>query len=295
MTKRPDKNRTAISFMDNTYLDRTSRPIYALTFLLPLIILYEIGTIFINTGIDHSQIRVVSFVWIQELLALIGFTPKAAWIGAPLVVIIILLATQATSHKKWKVNIPDHFFMAFECILLAVPLIVFSLLLNRPEMKLDIFATRVVAQTTIAAEDIPTVNLTEQPSELEISHRKENLWSIIITGIGAGIYEELIFRMILICLLLIIMQDLLVIKKSHSVIIAVIISSLIFSLHHHIIFINGSFTQGEPFNVLRFSFRVLAGIYFAILYAVRGFGISAGTHAFYDIIIALLNVFVFTG
>jgi hypothetical protein len=39
---------------------------------------------------------------------------------------------------------------------------------------------------------------------------------------------------------------------------------------------------------------MLAGIYFAVLFAVRGFGIAAGTHAFYNIIAAVLNAFLFT-
>jgi len=44
----------------------------------------------------------------------------------------------------------------------------------------------------------------------------------------------------------------------------------------------------------KFLFRMLAGVYFAVLYALRGFGIAAGTHAFYDILAAMLNLLVFS-
>ena len=51
------------NFAKDSYLERTSRPIYAMVFLLPFIIFYEVGTFCINTDIlNQSQIRVVSFV-----------------------------------------------------------------------------------------------------------------------------------------------------------------------------------------------------------------------------------------
>jgi hypothetical protein len=40
-----------------------------------------------------------------------------------------------------------------------------------------------------------------------------------------------------------------------------------------------------------FAFRTAAGVYFAYLYSERGFGITAGSHAFYDIFAVTLNAF----
>ena len=34
-------------------------------------------------------------------------------------------------------------------------------------------------------------------------------------------------------------------------------------------------------------------MYFAVLYAIRGFGITAGTHALYDIIVTVMNAYFF--
>ena len=39
------------NFARDSYLERTSRPIYAVLFLVPFIIFYEIGTILINTDV----------------------------------------------------------------------------------------------------------------------------------------------------------------------------------------------------------------------------------------------------
>jgi hypothetical protein len=51
--------------------------------------------------------------------------------------------------------------------------------------------------------------------------------------------------------------------------------------------------RSAPFNPTEFGFRTIAGVYFAILFAIRGFGITAGTHAFYDIIATLVNAIFF--
>ena len=122
-----------LNFARDSYLERTSRPIYALVFLLPFIIFYEVGTLLINTDmLSHSQIRVVAFVWLQNLLDYAGFGSKFTWIAAPLAVISDSLALQLTSRTNWTVNLKDMMPMAVECIMLAIPLIVLSLLLNRP-------------------------------------------------------------------------------------------------------------------------------------------------------------------
>jgi len=38
-----------LNFVKDSYLERTSRPVYAILFLLPFILFYEVGTILINT------------------------------------------------------------------------------------------------------------------------------------------------------------------------------------------------------------------------------------------------------
>ena len=102
--KRANKKQTVsgasqlFNFAQNSYFERTSRPIYAIVFLLPFIIFYEIGTFRINTDVlNQSRIRVVAFVWMQNLLELLGFGGKFAWIAPPLAVLVILAALQITS------------------------------------------------------------------------------------------------------------------------------------------------------------------------------------------------------
>lgn len=263
-----------ISFVRDSYLDRTSRPIYALWYLLGFIIIYEIGTILISPealsrSFSETQIRVVSFVWLQNMLEYVGFSKRMTCIATPFVVIIILIALQITSKSRWYVSVKDFVPMTLECILLAVPLIVLSLLFNR---------------TAYGQAVSNGVNSDANPLIVDI-----------VTGIGAGIYEELVFRLILICLLMLLFQDFLVFSKGYSIVFSVVISALLFSAHHHVFFVNNEFGTGEVFSAVKFIFRFLAGIYFAVLFAVRGFAITAGTHAFYDILAAVLNAYMFSG
>ena len=291
-----------IKFVRGSYLDRTSRPIYALAYLLVFLILYEVGSILLSPealsrSLTEPQIRVVSFVWVQNLLGYIGFSERLRWLATPLVVAIILLALQVTSRTSWWVRLKDFVPMTLECIALAIPLIVLSLLLNRSVNYEAMPQNSVVcSQLMVSTEDAANGRgSVEQGREASDINRQNSLAVDVVTGIGAGIYEELVFRLIMICALMFIFQDFFKLSQGKSIVLSVLVSAAFFSLHHHVVFVNSELRFGEVFSIARFSFRVLAGIYFAVLFAVRGFGIAAGTHVFYDIIAAFLNAFVFAG
>jgi len=287
------------NFAPDSYLERTSRPIYAIVFLLPFIIFYELGTIFINTDVlNETQVRVVAFVWLHHFLnEYLGFGSKLAWLAPPLAVMAILTGLQLASRKRWRFGTGDICPMAVECVLLAVPLIVLSLLLNNPANQRGDVGPFVnnAAQVRVEAVHGCSVSTT-----LEVTSEKGNgdglktsLLANIVTGIGAGIYEELVFRLILICVLMLLFQDVLRFGSRNSIILSVLVSAALFSAHHHIDFLSGQLNQRDPFDLTKFIFRTIAGIYFAVLFAIRGFGITAGTHAFYDIIATILNAAFF--
>jgi len=99
--------------------------------------------------------------------------------------------------------------------------------------------------------------------------------------LGAGIYEELVFRLILMTALMLLLSDLLRLPKFWSSLLMVSISAILFSLYHYL--------GHETFQWRSFAFRTAAGIYFAGLFLTRGFGITAGCHIFYDILIVALQ------
>jgi membrane protease YdiL (CAAX protease family) len=288
-------------FTRDSYLERTSRPIYAIVYLLPFIIFYELGTILINTDVlSQTQIRVVAFVWLQDLLRYLGFGGKFLWATPALLVVVILLAYQLVSKKPWWVSLGDMLPMTIECILLAIPLIVLSLFLNstttpRHSRINDVTPTAIVVQCAAHQNTTPAKTKYQQPKAAVVAKPKpqSSLLADIVTGIGAGIYEELLFRLILICAIMLLLQDVIGVNQHSAVIIAVLVSAGLFGAHHHIDFLTGRANQGDLFDWAKFAFRTTAGVYFAALFAIRGFGITAGTHAFYDIIATLINALMF--
>jgi hypothetical protein len=277
------------------YFVRTARAIYALVFLLPVIVIYEALVFLVNPQLlsePVSNVRgaVVSFVWVQNFLHYLGMDMKAAWLFAPVVVIVILLILQLVSRQSWKVRFRDFPVMAGECLIFAIPLVILSLVLNRgpgqQQAAVNNFNTVITCSTD--SSGISEENQDDQAGS------SQEMYINLLTGIGAGIYEELIFRLILIGLSMIFLETILGIRHIRAVIISVIISSVLFSLHHHFVFLNGQFTRtADIFTMTRFTFRTVAGVFFAIIFAVRGFGIAAGAHAFYDIIATLLNAWLF--
>ncbi len=101
---------------------------------------------------------------------------------------------------------------------------------------------------------------------------------LIALSLGAGLYEELFFRVILVGLLLILFKK---IFEHHltAYISAALIAALIFSAVHYI----GEF--GDVFTLGSFLFRFLFGLALNVVYVTRGFGIAAWTHAIYDLLV----------
>jgi len=143
--------------------------------------------------------------------------------------------------------------------------------------------------SSVTGNSLPSAATETGSSEV----KSESLLASIVTGIGAGIYEELVFRLILICVLMLLFQDVLGLTRKNSIILSVLVSAGLFSAHHHIVFVNGQLALSVAFNWTEFGFRTIAGVYFAVLFAIRGFGITAGTHAFYDIIATIINAAFF--
>jgi membrane protease YdiL (CAAX protease family) len=100
-------------------------------------------------------------------------------------------------------------------------------------------------------------------------------------SLGAGIYEELLFRVILVSGLAWVATYGFGWGRPRGNLFAVLLGALIFAAFHYI----GPY--GEPFELASFTFRTVAGLLFSGLYVLRGFGITAWTHALYDVLLAV--------
>jgi membrane protease YdiL (CAAX protease family) len=99
---------------------------------------------------------------------------------------------------------------------------------------------------------------------------------------GAGIYEELLFRGFLLGILLVIFRRTFSNKKKlMPAIVASVLAALIFSAFHYL------GPAGDVFSIGSFVQRMIAGLYFSVLFVTRGFGLTAASHAMYDIVVGL--------
>ncbi|HEX9727611.1 MAG TPA: CPBP family intramembrane glutamic endopeptidase [Gemmatimonadales bacterium] len=104
----------------------------------------------------------------------------------------------------------------------------------------------------------------------------------LVVSLGAGLYEELLFRVLLVSAIAGIAARLRW-KRSAGVGAAVVGSALIFSAFHYI------GPLGDTLTLASFTFRAVAGVLLSGLYVTRGFGIAAWTHALYDVGLALID------
>jgi membrane protease YdiL (CAAX protease family) len=103
----------------------------------------------------------------------------------------------------------------------------------------------------------------------------------LMLSLGAGLYEELLFRVIIVGGLAFGLRWL-TLGLLPSGLIATVLGALIFSAFHYV----GEY--GEPLQVASFTYRTIAGLVFSALYLLRGFGITAWTHALYDVYVLIL-------
>src|SRR5262249_16923171 len=116
---------------------------------------------------------------------------------------------------------------------------------------------------------------------LNASAQPEPAVQQMLCFVGAGIYEETLFRLVLFSSLLWLLRHI-DIPWPGAGIMAVLVSALLFSAAHNI----GPF--GEDFQPFVFIFRIAAGLYFVILFQLRVFGIVVGAHAGYDVLVGLI-------
>lgn len=105
----------------------------------------------------------------------------------------------------------------------------------------------------------------------------------LLLSVGAGVYEELLFRFLLFAGGFAFLHRGLGFPRAASFAAALVVSALLFGAYHHV-------GEGaEPFSAPVFAFRTVAGAAFALLFAWRGLALCAYLHAFYDILCDLAS------
>ena len=235
------------------YLARTHRPLNCLMFILPLLVAYEVGSIFYSDSLLAPQ----------HLAIVLNSLGAAARVLPAVLIVVVLLAWHIASRQKRHVDADAVAGMLAESVVGMVPLVALAL-----------FTNRLLGPSALAA-GLAAVSPWQAGAEAHA------LAAEILTGIGAGIYEEFIFRLAAIGLIMLVFVDLLKAEQKPTAVLAVIAASVLFSLYH--------FIGPADFDWRLFVFRGIAGAYLAILYIGRGFGIAVGAHACYNVVVAIMQ------
>jgi Type II CAAX prenyl endopeptidase Rce1-like len=240
-----------------SYWAVTRRPLPCLLFVGPLLAAYELGVYYVG-GSHADAWRSGADAWMRHGLSALGLTDQ--WFP-PFCLAIALLVWQSAQARHWRFPPIALCGMAIESVVLAVALVGMSKLVDLGLESLERGPTTVLQAG-------PGAN--EQPLALLIGY------------LGAGVYEEALFRLLLVPLL----YALLRLSQAPKVLastLAVTASALLFSLAHH------AGMPGEAFTWFAFIFRWMAGVYFAWVFVLRGFGVAVGTHTAYDILVGAVD------
>lgn len=217
---------------------------YGVLSALPLFILYEAMIVAVNTGTE-KPVRVGADVWIKDLLSTTGVQ------GGLLLVLIAGLSGIAAYFVDRKKTIPIR-GRYFTGILLesTVYAVLVAMLVSH------------LVSALFAAMPMPV----------------GNLWTQLALSIGAGLYEELLFRVLLVGGLALLFYPFFE-NPSAGYLLAAILGAGVFSLVHYL------GPLGDPFELPSFTFRFLFGLALNGLFLGRGFGVAAWTHALYDVMV----------
>ena len=236
---------------DDSYWKTTRRPLPCLAFVLPILIAYEAGVVWLG-GPTADALRAGADAWVRHGLANLGLTDR--WL-LPIALASGLMAWQAVERRDWRFHPATLVGMAIESLILAVALVGLSKLV-------DLGFARLEGPSLLAT--------TPPDSRRPIAP--------VVGFLGAGLYEEALFRLALIPLIYRSLR-LLAMPPLFACTLAITASSLVFSLAHH------AGAPGETFTWFAFIFRWLAGVFFAWVFVMRGFGVAVGTHTAYDLLV----------
>jgi hypothetical protein len=108
----------------------------------------------------------------------------------------------------------------------------------------------------------------------------------ILESVGAGVYEEFLFRMVFISIALLIFTDAMKQKENRVIAISIIVSGILFALCH----LSGAQLAGDA--GIRWGslvFLGLAGMWWGVLFIWRGFGVAVCSHICWDLLVVFFN------
>jgi membrane protease YdiL (CAAX protease family) len=251
--RRPPPSR-AIDALGYDYVQRTRELPVNLLFLMPWLLVYELSLIGTGSAVENA-----AAAWIRAAVRTLGRDGLVAvtlLVSLLLCVVVLMRLREATRDRG-----------VYGGMLLEG--VVYGALLGT------------VAQTL--ASGLPMERLVSIPSPPAIvgpmfATMQAGLRDLGL-AVGAGIFEEFVFRGLLLSGIYSLMRHGLGTDRISAGVLGVLISSYLFSDYHH------WGATGEPYDASIFAFRFYAGAALGVVFLSRGLGIAAFAHGFYDVMV----------
>ncbi|MBM4013552.1 MAG: CPBP family intramembrane metalloprotease [Planctomycetes bacterium] len=231
-----------------TYLRLTRGVTVSIAYLLPLLAAYEVGVQW--SGSDLRNSAELSLKTAAGISGTLG-----PWIQRAVLLGVLVVAIRLARR-----NVPA--LRLYPVFLLEA--VLFALLLG-PAAAALVDSVGLSAPAPTAAASVPSTT------------------QRLLLSIGAGVYEELVFRFLLLAGGFTLLHRVLGFRRGPSLGCAVAVSALLFSGYHHL------GPGAEPFTAPVFAFRAAAGLALGILFTWRGLALCAYLHAFYDMLCDLTH------
>ena len=229
----------------NRYLSYSKDLLTSILFISPFIILYETLCYFIFINKDY-EIRNLADVFIRDRFYILGEISQLFYVFILISAVIIYVIYNYDKYESYS-------FSVFYSSLMIIEGFALSLILLFIINGFSVFESK--------------YNFSSNPYFI-------NFYS----SVGAGIWEEVFFRLFLFGFISYIIRFFFG-NKFFSIFFALIISSIFFSLFHYI----GNL--GELFAINTFIIRFVAGVLLCLIYIKRGLGIACITHILYDVML----------
>jgi membrane protease YdiL (CAAX protease family) len=240
------------------YWVASRQPLAILSFLLPLIVAYEVGLALLLRS-SEGVLTNKAHETLLQFFDLFGLPASGGLYLGGAVIVVVLLVWHVLTRDPWRLDLATPGLMALESLALTIPLIVLGVVIG-------------ASSATAAAGGAAA------PTDLNAM----SLWERVAISVGAGLYEELLFRMLLIALLHTLLVDMGKLGSARGAGIAIVVSALAFTVYHPL---TDPLEPDAGVSLRRVSFYFLAGLYFGAVFVLRGFGIVVGVHALYDILV----------
>jgi hypothetical protein len=238
------------------YFKQSKDPLTSLILVLPIFLLYQVGVLYtggVQNGVDFATGPLMALARgdVTTYLSINGLL-LALYLGA----ILYLRRTHAFEARVWPWVIGES--------------AVYALLFGSVVIKI----MQAIGLGALLASGTGPAITPHAPGALDA----------LVMSMGAGLYEETVFRLVGVGGVLALLSRLLPKTPVWALAgVIVVASSAVFSGIHYIGALGDVFTLGS------FIFRFFAGVLLAILFYVRGFAVAVYTHMLYDVLVMMFN------